>query len=82
MWYMYDDTVAHFNSLDFYLWEHLTTPVYAASVDNQEAPHHCNVGVCQTIRTYSGILERMLPSMISCVEEYIEARGGHFEHIL
>jgi hypothetical protein len=68
-------------SLGFYLWEHLTSPVYAAPVDNQEALHHLIVDVCQTIRNYPGIFERMRPSMMRCVEACIESRGGHFEHI-
>jgi hypothetical protein len=69
-------------SLDFYLWEHLTTPVYVAPVDNQEALHHRIVDVCQTIRNYPDIFERMLPSMMRCVEVCIESRGEHFEHVL
>jgi hypothetical protein len=40
------------NPLDFYLWEPLKTPVYAAPVDNEEALHHCIVDACQTICNY------------------------------
>jgi hypothetical protein len=38
------------NFLDFYMWEHLKSLVYAAPVDNEEPPHHCIVDACQTIR--------------------------------
>jgi hypothetical protein len=71
-----------FNPLDFYLWGHLTTPTYAAPVDNQEALHHCIVDACQTIRNYPGILERMRPSMMKCAKTCIESRRGYFEQIL
>jgi hypothetical protein len=45
----------HLNPLDFYLWEHLKTLVYAAPVDNEEALHHRTVDACQTIRNCPGI---------------------------
>jgi hypothetical protein len=70
------------NPLDFYLWEHLKTPVYAAPVDNEEAFHHRIVDACQTIRNYRGIFERMRRSMVRRVEACIETRRGHFEHSL
>jgi hypothetical protein len=42
--------ITNLNPLDFYLWEHLRTLVYAAPVDNEEALEHHVVDVCQTIR--------------------------------
>jgi hypothetical protein len=54
---------------------------YAAPVDNEEALHHRIVDACQTIRNYPAIFERMLRSMMRCVEACIESRGGHFEHL-
>jgi hypothetical protein len=39
------------NPLEFYLWEHIKTLVYAAPVDNEET--HRIVDACQTIRSYS-----------------------------
>jgi hypothetical protein len=38
------------NPLDFYLWVHLKTLVYAAPVDSEKALHHPIVDACQTIR--------------------------------
>jgi hypothetical protein len=38
------------NSLDFYLWEHQKSLLYAAPVDNEEALHRRIVDACQTIR--------------------------------
>jgi hypothetical protein len=62
------------NPLDFCLWEHLKTLVYAAPVDNKEALHHRIVDACQTIRNYSDIFERMRRSMMRRVEACIEWR--------
>jgi hypothetical protein len=54
--------------LDFYLWGHLATLVYAAPVDNEEALRHRILGACQTIRNCPGIFERMRLSMLRRVE--------------
>jgi hypothetical protein len=51
------DMTDDLNPLDFYLWRHLATPVYAALVDNEEA--YRIVDACQTIYNYPGIFERM-----------------------
>jgi hypothetical protein len=67
------------NPLDFYLWIHLKTLVYAAPVNNEEAVHR-TVDACQTIRNCPVISERMLRSMMRRVEGCIECHGGHFEH--
>jgi hypothetical protein len=50
---------ADLNPLDFYLWRHLKSFVYAAPVENEEASQHCTVDAYQTIRCYPGIFERM-----------------------
>jgi transposase len=71
-----------FNPLDFNLWEHLKTLVYAAPVDSEEALHHRIVDACQTIRDYFGIFERMRRSMMTRVEASIESHGGNFDHLL
>jgi hypothetical protein len=70
----------HFNSLDFYLYGHLKTLVYAAPVDNEEAIHRRIVDACQNIRKYPSISERMRQSMMRRVEACTEPHGGHFEH--
>jgi hypothetical protein len=68
--------------LDFYLWEHLNTLVYAAPVDNGETLHRRTVDACKTIRNYSAIFVRMWRSMVRRVEVRIESHAGHFEHLL
>jgi hypothetical protein len=70
------------NPLDFYLWGHLKTLVYAVPVDNEEALHHRILDACRTICNYPGIFERMRRSMMRCIEACIESHGGHFEHLL
>jgi hypothetical protein len=62
------------NPPEFYLWEHLNTPV-----NNNEALHHRTVDACQTIRNCPGIYERMWWSIR--VEVCIESRDP-FEHLL
>jgi hypothetical protein len=36
-----------FNPLDFYLWGHLKSLVYAVPVDNEEALHHRIMNACK-----------------------------------
>jgi hypothetical protein len=69
------------NPLDFCLWGHLKSLVYAAPVDNEEVLHHRILDVCQAMRNYPGIFERMLPSMMRRVEACIKSHGGHFENL-
>jgi hypothetical protein len=70
------------NPLDFFLWKHLNTLVYAVPVDKEEARHHRVMVACQTIRNYPGIFARMLRSMMRRVEACLESHGGHSEHLL
>jgi hypothetical protein len=70
-----------FNPLDFHLWGHLKTLVYAAPVDNEEAFHHRIVDACQMTRDQHCIFERMRRSVMRRVEACIDARGEHFEDL-
>jgi hypothetical protein len=70
------------NPLNFYLWQHLNTLVYAAPVDNKEALHHGIVDVCQTIHNCPAISERMRQYMMRRVEACIDSHGEHFENLL
>jgi hypothetical protein len=72
----------YLNPLDFYLWGHLKTLVYAAPVDNEEALHHRIVDACHTLQTYPSIFEQMWWSMMRHVQACIESHGEHFEHLL
>jgi hypothetical protein len=56
------------NPLDFYLWGHLKSLVYAVPVDNEEALHHCIVDACKTYGSYRSIFERMWRSTMRRVE--------------
>jgi hypothetical protein len=78
----YHDRSIGLNPLNFYLWGHLKTIVYAAPVDNEEALHRRIMDACQTIRNYPGIFERMRLSMMRRVEAFTESHGGHFENLL
>jgi hypothetical protein len=40
------------NPLEFYLWGHLKTLMYAVPLDNEEALHHRIVDASQTVRNY------------------------------
>jgi hypothetical protein len=64
--------------LDFYLWGHLKTLVYAAPVDNEEALYHSIVDACQTIRIYRGIFEQMQRSIMRRVEAGVGSHVGRF----
>jgi hypothetical protein len=57
-----------FYPLHFYLWGHLEIRVYAAPVDSEKTPHRRLVDVCQTIRKFSGVFERMQRSMMRRAE--------------
>jgi hypothetical protein len=70
------------NPLDFYLWGHLNTLVYAAPVGNEETLHRCIVDACQTILNSPSIVERMLRSVVRRVEASIESHGGLYDHLL
>jgi hypothetical protein len=52
------------NALDFHLWEHLTSLVYAAPVDTEETLHHRTVDACQTIRICPGMSGGMRRSVM------------------
>jgi hypothetical protein len=52
-----------FNHLDFYLWEHLKTLVYAAPVNSEQSLNHHIVDASHTIRSYPGISDRMQRSI-------------------
>jgi hypothetical protein len=75
-------TLASLNPLDVCLWGHLKTLMYAAPVDNEDSLHHGIVDVCQTIRNYPGIFERLRRSTMRRVEACIESHVGHLEHLL
>jgi hypothetical protein len=73
-----------FNPLDFYLWRHLATVVYAAPVDIEEA--YRIVDARQTIRNYPRISEPMrrstLRRALSLMEDILSKRKGKVVPVL
>jgi hypothetical protein len=70
------------NPLEFNLWGHLKSLVYAAPVYNEEALDHRIVDTSQTSHNYLDIFERMRQSMMRRVKACIESHGGYFGHLL
>jgi hypothetical protein len=70
------------NHLDFYLWGHPKTLVYAAPVDDKEPLHHRIMDACQTICNCPGIFEWMRRSMMLRVQACIESHEENVEHLL
>lgn len=70
------------NPLDFFLWGHLKSLVYATPVENVEDLENRIVASCNLIRNDPGIFERVRQSMRRRLDCCIRARGGHFEQFL
>ena len=70
------------NPLDFYLWRHLKLLVYGADIPDEETLYRRVMEACETIRHHPGAFERVRQSMIRGVHACLEARGGHFGHLL
>jgi hypothetical protein len=68
--------------LDFYLWGHLKTQVYSASIENEETLYQRSFSACQAIRNRPGIFGRVRQSTIRRVHAGIDSGGGHFEPLL
>jgi hypothetical protein len=63
----------YLDPLDFHLWEHVKTLVYATPVDNEDALHHRIVDARQTVPNCHGIFEQMRSSMMRRVETCIDS---------
>ncbi|KAJ8880176.1 hypothetical protein PR048_016642 [Dryococelus australis] len=70
------------NPLDFNLWGHVNSLVYATPIANAEVLQRHNFEACETIRSQHGISGRVHRSMISRVHACVAAQGGHFEYLL
>lgn len=68
--------------LDFFLWGHLGTLVYATPVNDEEQLRNRILIAADTIRTSSGIFERIRRSMVRRSELCLQVNGGHFEQFL
>lgn len=70
------------NPIDFHLWGHLKSLVYATPVDNVgEMRQRIERGMRQ-IRDTPGMLERVRESMLRRLRHCVISNSGHFEHLL
>ncbi|KAJ8885643.1 hypothetical protein PR048_011841 [Dryococelus australis] len=70
------------NPLDFYLWGHLKTLVYATPVNGVNSLRKRIEAGCEAIRNFPGILQRIQVSIQRRVDACVRADGWHFEHFL
>ena len=69
------------NPLDFFLWGHLKTLVYATTVDHVDDLPRIVDG-CNTIRITPGLLERVRQSMLRRCQLCLQEGGPQFEGLL
>ena len=65
------------NPLDFHLWEHLKSIVYATSIENAEILRNRIEQGFQQIRETPGMMERVTRSMTS-VQAYLQMQAGQY----
>lgn len=70
------------NPLDFFLWGHCKSLVYARRVDTVDELEDRIVDAFQTIRETPGIFQRVNESMYRRLDACLLANGGHFEQLL
>ncbi|KOC58611.1 hypothetical protein WH47_05735, partial [Habropoda laboriosa] len=70
------------NPLDFYLWEHLKTTVYAIPMKNEEVFRRCIMEACENIRANPDIFELVRKSIARRIYACIASYGLHFKHVL
>jgi hypothetical protein len=67
--------------LDFYLWVHLKTVVYATPVNDAEDLRERVQNDCQVIRDRNLVFERIRQSCVRRAQACVQ-NGGHIEHLL
>lgn len=70
------------NSLDYFLWGHLKSLVYAVPIQTEDELRNRIIVSCQTIRNTAGIFENVRQSMRRRVDACIRVGGGHFQQFL
>jgi hypothetical protein len=68
--------------LDFYLWGHLKTVVYATPVNDAGNLWERVQNACQVIRDDNLVFERIRQSCVLCAQTCVQNGGGHIEHLL
>ena len=69
-------------SLDFFLWGHVKSLVYATPVETVEDLTARIFNACEVVQHTPGIFERVRQSMVRRCNACIELGGRHFEHLL
>jgi hypothetical protein len=70
------------NPLDFYLWGHLKTVVYATPVNDAGDLRERVQNACQVIRDDNFVFERIRHSCVRRAQTCVQNGGGHIEHPL
>lgn len=70
------------NPLDFYLWGHLKSLVYAVPINTREQLLERIQAGCQQIRNNPGVFWRVRRSWMRRARSCVESNGGHIEHLL
>jgi hypothetical protein len=70
------------NHLDFYLWGHLKSLVYATPVNTQQELWQRVWVACDTVKTSPGVFERVRQSTVRSARACVEVEGSNFEHLL
>lgn len=70
------------NPIDYYVWGHLKSLVYAQPIPDIETLRQRIIDSCNTIRNQPGIFERVRGSMQRRMHSCINSNGGHIEHLL
>jgi hypothetical protein len=68
--------------LDFYLWGHLKTVVYATPVNDAEDVWERVQNDCQVIRDVNSVFERIRQSCVCRAQACVQNGGGHIEQLL
>ena len=71
-----------FNPLDFHLWGHLKSIVYATSIEHAEILRNRIEQGFRQIRETPGMTERVTRSVTRRVQARLQTQGGRFEHLL
>jgi hypothetical protein len=67
--------------LDFYLWGHLETVIYATLVNDAGDLWERVQNACQVIRDDNLVFERIRQLCVCCAQERVQ-NEGHIEHLL
>lgn len=70
------------NPVDFFLWGHLKSLVYASPIEDEEMLRNRIINSCETIRNTPGIFQRVRDSLVRRAEACITVGGNHFQQLL